>query len=88
MEKNKYAPTYFEWIDSTLHIPVWQDMEEIIERANDPHRMITIGHLIHETRLEYILAGSIHFEEGEAIRFGDIYSIPKGCVLKKKKITI
>ena len=39
-----------------------------------------------EGKLEYIFASSIHFEDEKAVGFGQIFSIPKGCVTKLKNI--
>ena len=42
---------------------------------------------LNENKLEYVFCASIHFEEGSAVSFGKVFTIPKGCVTKLKVMT-
>lgn len=85
----KYQAVYIEWIDSALKLPVWLNTEKLLEETIKPHdKYQTIAYLVGGNDLEYALAASIHFDDGEAVQFGNVFTIPKGCVTKLKNIKI
>lgn len=86
----KYQAVWIEWIDSVMKLPVWFPTGKLIEETSNPsEKFYTLSYLVNENKKEYILASSIHFdEEGSVISFGQIFTIPKGCVTKMKKIKI
>lgn len=86
---NKYQAVYIEWIDSVMKLPVWHSCDDLLGITKDISSIMhTIGYLVNENKNEYVLSGSIHFDGGEAIQFGQVFTIPKGCVLKMQKIKI
>lgn len=88
LKEGKYLRVWIMWLDSTAQKKVWWSAKEIleeIEKAEDGDYFYSSGYLFKETKKHYYLANSIHFEEGQAVSFGSIFSIPKGCVLKIKK---
>lgn len=88
-EIRKYQAVYIEWIDSALKLPVWHVTGRLMDETKNITSVFkTVSYLINENKHEYILASSIHFDEGEVIQFGQVFTIPKGCVLKLKKIKI
>lgn len=86
---NKYQAVYIEWIDSTIKSQVWHTPSDLLNETKEVvSNFQTIAFLVNENKHEYILASSIHFDAGEAIQFGQVFTIPKGCVLKMQKIKI
>lgn len=82
----KYRAVWIEWIDSTMKLPVWFTPYKLIEETKEPKdKFYTIGYLVHENKKEYVIAGSIHFNDGVE-NFGQVFTIPKGCVIKMKNI--
>ena len=85
----RYKGVCVEWIDSTMRKQVWFSVGQLLEDTKAPQdRFCTIAYLVSENKLEYIFASSVHFEEEEAVEFGQIFTIPKVCVLKIKNIKI
>lgn len=88
-KKGTYKAVYVEWIDSTMKLPVWFSTERLVEKTHSPEdKFQTVSYLVNENKLEYIFASSIHFDEDGVVGFGQVFTIPKGCVTKMKKITI
>jgi hypothetical protein len=80
-----YKRVLITWIDSTVRKTVWWNYEVLnreITEAEKGEYFYSVGYLFKETKLNYYLANSIHFEDKKAVSFGQIFSIPKGCVLK------
>lgn len=89
MKKLFCQAKYVEWIDSTMKPQVWWDVEELIKEVSEQKSVFkTIAYLAYETKDEYIFANSIHNNDGVVVSFGQIFSIPKGCVLKIKNVSI
>lgn len=93
MKKGTYKAVYVEWIDSTMNKQVWWNAKDLLEDNKKVHdRFQSIAYLVTENKLEYVFANSIHLEDDgnkfHAVAFGEIFSIPKGCVTKMKNITI
>lgn len=85
----KYKPVLVEWVDSMSQPPIWQSPDEVIDRfAETKDRIYSIQYLIHQNKMEYVFASSLHICEGKVITFGEIFTIPKGCVLKMKTIKL
>lgn len=63
-----------------------KDLLEDIELSEKGDFFYSTGYLFKETKWHYYLANSIHFEDNEAVSMGHIFSIPKGCVIKIKKL--
>jgi len=85
LKKFQYKRVLITWIDSTMRKRVWyqyQDLENDIKEGEKGEYFYSVGYLFKETKLNYYLANSIHFEDKKAVSFGQIFSIPKGCVLK------
>ncbi len=80
----KYQRVYLEWIDSTQEKRCWIEFTEIEKKdfRIEHQKIISIAYLIKTTKLEYVLSGSIFFEQGKPTSAGTIFSIPKGCVTK------
>jgi hypothetical protein len=80
-----YKRVLITWIDSTMRKTVWwtyQALEQDINESEKGEYFYSVGYLFKETKLNYYIANSIHFEDKKAVSFGSIFSIPKGCVLK------
>lgn len=85
----KYERVWIKWIDSTMRKKVWWSPQEILDEIKISEKqdfMYSVGYLFKETKSYYYLCNSIHFEEGMAVSFGQIFSIPKGCMIQIKKI--
>lgn len=83
----KYNAVWIEWVDSCLKLPVWFSPGKLVDETNEPkERFYTLSYLVHENKKEYVLAASIHFNEDGIANFGQVFTIPKGCVVKIKKI--
>lgn len=88
MEAKKLKPfTYkrmcIKWRDSMSFAKVWYAPDEIFKEIRGSEKsdyIWSIGYLFKETKQNYYLANSIDFQGGAVIRFGQIFSIPKGCV--------
>jgi hypothetical protein len=81
----QYKRVLVVWIDSTMRKRVWWNYQELKEEITESEKgeyFYSVGYLFRETKLNYYLANSIHFEDKKAVSFGQIFSIPKGCVLK------
>jgi hypothetical protein len=89
LEKGTFKAVYIEWLDSVMQSKVWHSFSSIVEDNKKPsNKFFTVGYLVTENKLEYVIAGSIHYEDGEAVSAGQIFKIPKGCVSKIKSIVI
>lgn len=89
MSKGKYQAVYVEWIDSTMKVKVWHSTKGLIDETSKPHDTFrTIAYLVNQNTLEYIFASSIHSDEDGVCGFGQVFTIPKGCVTKLKKVVI
>lgn len=89
IKKNSYHRVWIKWLDSTMQKRVWWSPQEILDEiktAEAGDYFYSTGFLFKETKLHYYLANSIHFEDGVAVSFGEVFSIPKGCVLQIKKL--
>ncbi len=86
---DKYQAVYIEWLDSTMRLPAWHSTGNLIEETRQPQDTFkTVAFLVSQNKHEYILANSIHLSEGDVIQFGQVFTIPKGCVTLIKKIKI
>ena len=84
----EYRRVYIKWLDSTAQKKIWWNFPDIIEEIKKSEAgdyFYSTGYLFEETKNHYYLANSIHFEDKKAIALGEIFSIPKGCVLQIKK---
>lgn len=89
LKENIYKRVLVVWIDSTSRKQIWwryKDLEDEINLSEKDEYFYSVGYLFKETKLNYYLANSIHFENRKAVSFGQIFSIPKGCVLKIKHL--
>ena len=68
-----------EWLDAITWSNLWMDDKELAELTL--HSIMTRGELIKETPTTIFLAQSITNNE-----YRNITGIPKGCILKQKKI--
>lgn len=85
IKDGQYKRVLITWIDSTMRKTVWWNYEILskeITEAEKGEYFYSVGYLFKETKLNYYLANSIHFEDKKAVSFGQIFSIPKGCVIK------
>jgi hypothetical protein len=88
-KKGTFTAIYIEWIDSVMDTKVWHDFSDIVEDNKQPNNKIcTIGYMVTENKKELVLGGSIHFTDGEAIHAGQIFTIPKGCVTRIRRVNI
>lgn len=78
---------FVEWLDSISQAQVWFSPDTIRDTFKEPtDKIYTIAYLIHQNKKEYIFASSAHCTEDGVINFGKIFTIPKGCIVKIKKI--
>lgn len=85
MKTATYKLVLIKWIDSTMRKSVWwgfQELDESIKLSEREDYFYTTGYLFKETKKNYYLCNSIHFEENKPISFGQIFSIPKGFTTK------
>ena len=88
-EKGRFEAVYIEWLDSVMESKVWHSFKSIVDDNQKPsNQFFTVGYLLLENKFEYILSGSIHFEDGEAVSAGQIFKIPKGCVTKIRRMRV
>lgn len=84
-----YQLVLVTWVDSTQADRVWFNNRDLMKevRRSEKERFVSTGYLVHTGRRLLHLASSIHFdEEGEAVGFGTVTTIPRGCVITMKKI--
>lgn len=81
---------YVEWIDSTMRKSVWSSAENLLnDTMTVQDRFQTIAYLVNQNKLEYIFSGSLHFDgDNDVVSFGQVFTIPKGCVTKLIKLKI
>ncbi len=83
----KYQAVYIEWIDSTMKLPVWFTTGKLVDETKEPKdKFQTVSYLVNQNKQEYILASSIHLDDDGVVNFGQVFTIPKGCVIKLVKI--
>ena len=83
-----YHRVWIKWLDSTMRKKVWWspiDILDDVKKCEDGDYFYSTGYLFKETKKHYYLANSLHFEDKEVVSFGQIFSIPKGCVIQIKK---
>ena len=68
-----------DWIDSVTWSNLWMDDKELAELELRP--IVSRGELVKETPVAIFLAQSITDNEHR-----NIIGIPKGCILKQRKI--
>lgn len=84
-----YQLVIVTWLDSTQAKTVWFDNKELMKevRRSEKERFVSTGYLVYTGRRLLHLASSIHFDdEGEAVGFGTVTTIPRGCIISMKKI--
>lgn len=74
---NKYPIHEILWVDASGKSG-WMPIHDELE----PMYCITAGYVIGEDRYRLIMAGSLNAGADK----GDVIYIPKGCILKKRKI--
>jgi hypothetical protein len=85
MKEKKIRRVEIDWIDSISEAVVWHNTIDVCEEPKDNFK--SIGYLVDTTKNYYHLAASLHFDDdGQPNRAGSIFRIPKGCVLKVRKI--
>lgn len=88
-KKYEYKAVYVEWLDSCMRKQVWWGGKDLIEETKKPRdKFQTVSYLVNQNKHEYVFASSVHFEDGEAVSLGQIFTIPKGCVTKLKLLEI
>jgi len=67
---------------------VWWSVEDALNETKEAEKdyFYSVGYLFKETKRYYYISGSIHIENDKLVSFGEIFSIPKGCVIKKQNI--
>lgn len=75
---NKYPIYEVLWIDASGYSS-WMPMHE----ESDPMYCISVGYIIGEDKYRLIMAGSFSRSADKA----DTRYIPKGCILKRRKIS-
>jgi len=89
MKQDSYLPVCVEWIDSASQNTIWWSLKDINKEMETVNiKMTTFAYLITSNKLEYIFCSSLQFEEGRCVSCGFVFSIPKGCVTKMKKVKI
>jgi hypothetical protein len=87
MIKDEHYPVYIEWLDSALKLPVWHTAEDLFEETKETSDTFnTLAYMVNENELEYFVASSLQFNEGVVASYGQVFSIPKGCVTKVVKL--
>lgn len=90
VKPNTYSRVWIMWDDSVAwKAKVWWNIGNFFKdlKKNETNDYIyTTAYLFHKTKRNYYLANSIHFEEGKAVSFCQIFTIPVGCVIKMKNI--
>lgn len=84
-----YKRVWICWDDSTSWKRVWWNIRDLFEDLEDNEKgdyIYTTAYLFHKTKRHYYLANSIHFEDGKAVSFAQVFTIPVGCVIKMKNI--
>ncbi len=88
-KKNTYHAVWVEWIDSTMKLPVWFPTKKMLDETKEPNdKFHTVSYLVNQNKKEYVFASSVHFDNDGVINFGQVFTIPKGCVITMKKIKI
>lgn len=83
----KYRLSIVTWRDSTVVGSVWHTPRKVKSMAKqwenvEKDRMVTVGYLIRKTKHFLIFCSSIQFEKGKPTTVGEVFAIPKGCVIE------
>ena len=70
------------WIDSAKFRQPWWSYEDFAKESKSPAEMWSCGYKFHEDKNFVYLATSLQWEDGKVVMFGNITSIPKGCIKK------
>lgn len=80
-------PTYFKWRDSTSLSNSWEDEERALEFIEDEFIVEQVCYILEEDDKYYLVCPRIgEFTISHIKHYGDVFKIPKGCVLIKKSI--
>jgi len=86
IKDGQYKRVLITWIDSTARVnKIWWRFVDILNDIKDSEKgeyFYSVGYLFKETKLNYYLANSLHFENKKVVSVGQIFSIPKGCAIK------
>lgn len=86
MSKTKHELFYIEWVDSQGVLSGWTDLKEFT--ASIPI-MKSIGWIVYENKKIISVCANIGEEtESTLLQGNGIMTIPKQCILSKKKIKV
>lgn len=75
------------WIDSTSLSNTWEDEEKALEFIEDEFIVSQLGYILEETDKYILLCSRIgEFSQTKIKHYGDVFKIPKSCVLKIKQL--
>ena len=85
IKDGQYKRVCITWLDSTSRKKIWWDFKDLLDEIKESEKgeyFYSVGYLVKQTKLNYYIANSIHFEDKKAVSLGQIFSIPIGCCLK------
>ena len=75
------------WIDSTSLSNTWEDEEKAFDFIEDEFIVKQVGFILEETDRYILLCSRVgEFSQSKIKHYGDVFKIPKACVVKKSKV--
>lgn len=81
-------PVYVKWIDSSSLSNNWEDGEIAKDFIKDKCIIKQVGYILNEDDTYLLLVSRISsFTKSGTKGYGDVFKIPKVCILKRKVIS-
>ena len=77
------------WRDALSNTLFWEPIDDAISFLNkEIDLMETVGQVIKIDKRYVTVVSSVHYNsDGESVKVGGVFSIPKGCIVKMRKIS-
>lgn len=88
LEPKTYRAVFVKWQDSCSWKRSWWQAADLAEelKKNENDYFWTHAYIIGENKTSYLFANSVHYEDGNAISFSQLFTIPKGCIEEIKYV--
>lgn len=89
MGNNRYPLVYIEWEDAYSVPQTWHTEEEMTGILADESFIVRqVGFILKETKTFIVLANMVNALNLSDNQYSGLHRIPKGCLLKRKNISI
>lgn len=76
-----------KWIDSSKITQPWTSVGELRRMDDEADYITSVGYLVKRTRRLLVLCNDLHHEGGKGVvAYGGVFLIPRGCVLKMRRL--